>query len=172
MYRWNAEGNIRSALSDRAAHESRPFVNRTTYRNVASERSLTRIGWLLPIGIWSLSLWNAVGVAATAEAIKALETLRTVLNETQSGSKDSGANPMLLPTKPLLGLTRQEIVQGLGRATHDCGSNRDIAGCTRRGELLYSFYELGDHAVGGGPELTLRFDRRGRCVRVSWGLSQ
>jgi hypothetical protein len=59
--------------------------------------------------------------------------LSAALKAARTRGSDDHGNPMALPTKPLVGVTRQEILLALGPPTHECSSQRDVAGCTRRG---------------------------------------
>jgi len=68
-------------------------------------------------------------------------------------------------------LTKSDIFAALGHPTYECHADHDVAGCTRRGDVFYSFYPAFT-GLGGGPELSLSFDDAGRCSRAEWLLSQ
>ncbi len=80
---------------------------------------------------------------------------------------------------PLLGATRGELLRVLGepfscgRAARDLPDNpRQRGPCRPEAGYVYRFYRLPRGSLGGGPELRLSFDDKGRCSIAEWVFTQ
>jgi hypothetical protein len=80
----------------------------------------------------------------------------------------------------LLGLNRQQIRESLGEPRVCTAADArevdhrgvPLSSCEAEGDWHFSFYHLPEGASGGGPELLLHFDERGRCVRAGWRVTR
>jgi hypothetical protein len=73
--------------------------------------------------------------------------------------------------RELIGVPKSAFAEALGPA-YECDDDL-IQGCRGAGAWFYSFYApLGPGAVGGGPELSLGFDRNDRCNQAEWVVSE
>ena len=100
-------------------------------------------------------------LAAIRSEIQSLKALRLNYRNDPSSIRLDG----------LINLSKKRVVDVLGAPTFECNSD-SVTGCTRRGDVVYSFYKLPETAVGGGPELSLSFDSSDNCVRAEWVHSQ
>lgn len=71
----------------------------------------------------------------------------------------------------LIGMTRNELHIALGEP-HICRLPISYAPCKNEGDWFYSFYDLPDGWVGGGPELFLTFDKEDKCKTAQWAFTQ
>jgi predicted esterase len=85
-------------------------------------------------------------------------------------------DPTLMNVTPLIGVSRQTLLDRLGAPSVDCRrtlnnptspSPTRIAPCRAEDNLAYSFYALPKQWVGGGTSLLLEFDDE-RCIRARW----
>jgi len=125
------------------------------------------------IFLLACSAVKQTSVGPSGDAARTLETLRLWHKDLKVpfcayGCRNSDGGARL---KNLVGLSRDDIVGELGTPTYECKAQRDVAGCTRPGGMFYSFYpDVGE--LGGGPELSLSFNKKGRCVRAGWIVTQ
>ena len=79
--------------------------------------------------------------------------------------------PPGIALESLRGLSQSDIRGRLGPPSYECSSN-DVAGCNGRGDWIYSYYPMCENCLGGGVELTLRFNQSGRCTAAAWAISE
>jgi hypothetical protein len=135
---------------------------------MASRRlGLSLVTWaVVLIAISALALADS----ATARTAPILNTLSAALRSIEAGSYGDVSGVMKIRLRPLVGLTKAEIVAVLGNSGECTSGGSDW--CRRKGDFIYSFYTICDDCLGGGPELMLRFDDSGKCIRARWVLSQ
>jgi hypothetical protein len=84
---------------------------------------------------------------------------------------DDDVSVMQENPRELIGVPKSAFAEALGPA-YECDDDL-IQGCRGAGAWFYSFYApLGPGAVGGGPELSLGFDRNDRCNQAEWVVSE
>lgn len=102
----------------------------------------------------------------TAPILKKLASTLKLVEEDKIKNVD---DVMKIPLKQLLGLAKRDIVDALGESDEcDADDVQSGGGCTRVGDLVYSFYTMCDSCLGGGPELSMSFDDSGKCERAQW----
>jgi hypothetical protein len=114
------------------------------------------------------------------DAKRLLATLRQRLDEIAAASRSGQALKRGgdLDLRPLIGLRRETLRDGLGPTSINCrdkpivsvttGERVRIAPCQADEDIAYSFYRLPQGTAGGGPELLLQFDQDGICARALW----
>lgn len=117
------------------------------------------------------------------EARSVLDTLRQTLERvTLARERDERFDIRQLYTdplnvRPLVGLSRQALLDVLGAPSVDCRRTLGkgptpvparIAPCRAADDLAYSFYALPKTWLGGGTVLLLEFDGGERCTRAQW----
>jgi hypothetical protein len=108
-------------------------------------------------------------------SIAYLKELRQIRNRSfESELLETMHQILKTDVKPLVGLSEQQIRKYLGGVSYECGSHSagKVAGCVRSYDIVYSFYASCDNCVGGGPELSLSFDRKHICNRAEFLLSE
>jgi hypothetical protein len=112
-----------------------------------------------------------VQVPESRESSPTLAALQSEVQSLKAMRLNYRNDPSQIRLDGLINLSRKRVVDALGVPTFEC-NNELVAGCTRRGDVVYSFYKLPETAVGGGPELSLSFDSSGNCIRAQWLHSQ
>jgi hypothetical protein len=80
----------------------------------------------------------------------------------------------LLGVEQLIGAPRKKIVGALGEpefcyhGTVTTNPHPAVPCSSKSAEMVYYFYRLPPASRGGGPELHLGFDDRGRCEWATW----
>jgi hypothetical protein len=115
---------------------------------------------------------TSASLAHANESRQTLELLSAGLKESSAPMRVVDGRRSFIGLQRLIGLPKIDIVASLGKPTYECKYDRDVAGCTRRGDMFYSFYKLSSDELGGGPELSLSFDDKGNCIRADWIVSQ
>jgi hypothetical protein len=114
---------------------------------------------------------QSTGSVDGRESNPTLVSLSSELKRLQATRLNYPNDPSLIRLEGMLNLPRQRVIRALGAPTFEC-ANDLVAGCTRAGDAVYSFYVLPEGTLGGGPELSLTFDTSGICVRAEWVHSQ
>ena len=116
------------------------------------------------------SLDVAAGDGATHVA-PILRKLSSALKRIESDTYGDADKVMRIRLTPLVGLSKVEIIAALGESGVECDSE-GTPWCTRKGDVVFSFYTMCEDCLGGGPELSLSFDDSGKCVRAQWAITE
>ena len=136
----------------------------------------------LPRAVW-LPAGGRAGQAAPGILNSLRQRLDRVALARQRGERFdiSDLEPTFVNVTPLVGLSRQALLDTLGAPTVNCRRTLDslatkppslVAPCRAADDLAYSFYALPRGFGGGGPELLLEFDGGERCARARWFRTQ
>jgi len=103
-----------------------------------------------------------------------LQELNKVLERSIASESDDMPQTMKTNVRPLIGISEKQIRGFLRQEPRECDAydvGRSV-GCFHAGDIVYSFYSICNDCLGGGPELSLSFDRHRVCTRAKFLLSE
>jgi hypothetical protein len=113
----------------------------------------------------------ALTLPASAVETDAMRQLVVLLSETRSAQRAGTITPQSTPdVRWLVGSPREALFESLG-SPDNCvqGGERH---CNAMQVWVYEFFRLAPGAIGGGPQLQIRFGSQGKVQEAQWAFTQ